>query len=195
MHALLRFPFGGSLAPPGQEALGTPREFLVLSRNGRASGNPSPGVVFSLPVCGLVERSTALIPRRPWRPVRARSLSAVLGLTLFLAGLLGSRVHRIRENLQQLFAPARIFPSSANGAPLELLPSRPPSLANRSRTISLLAHVLLISGMLFLHLQWGATESRQSRAGGSTSRATHFLSRSGPKPLRSAIYWNQERGR
>jgi periplasmic protein TonB len=62
-------------------------------------------------------------------------------------------VHRIRENLQQLFAPARIFPSSANGAPLELLPSRPPSLANRSRTISLLAHVLLISGMLFLHLQ------------------------------------------
>jgi len=49
--------------------------------------------------------------------------------------------------------------------------------------------------MLFLHLQWGATESRQSRAGGSTSRATHFLSRSGPKPLRSAIYWNQERGR
>src|SRR5207244_3171016 len=79
LHALLRFPFGGSLAPPGQEALGTPREFLVLSRNGRASGNPSPGVVFSLPVCGLVERSTALIPRRPWRPVRARSLSAVLG--------------------------------------------------------------------------------------------------------------------
>src|SRR5439155_18023789 len=110
-----------------------------------------------------------------------------LGLTLFLAGLLGSRVHRIRENLQQLFAPARIFPSSANGAPLELLPSRPPSLANRSRTISLLAHVLLISGMLFLHLQWGATESRQSRAGGLASRATHCLVRSLPVPLPAAV--------
>jgi len=62
---------------------------------------------------------------------------------------------RIRENLQQLLASTRIFPSSANGAPLDLLPSRPPSVANGSRTISLLAHVLLISGVLFLHLQLG----------------------------------------
>src|SRR2546429_433858 len=46
---------------------------------------------WSSDVCSSdLERSTALIPRRPWRPVRARSLSAVLGLTLFLAGLLGS---------------------------------------------------------------------------------------------------------
>jgi protein TonB len=62
---------------------------------------------------------------------------------------------RICENLQQLLASTRIFPSSANGAPLDLLPSRPPSVANGARTISLLAHVLLISGVLFLHLQLG----------------------------------------
>lgn len=62
---------------------------------------------------------------------------------------------RIRENLQQVLASARIFPSSANGAPLHLVPSRPPAVASRSRTISLLAHLLLICGVLFLHLQSG----------------------------------------
>jgi hypothetical protein len=67
---------------------------------------------------------------------------------------------RMRENLQQVFASARIFPSSASGAPLHLLPSPPASLANGSRTISLLAHVLLISGVLLLHV-----ELRQPRAG------------------------------
>ena len=59
---------------------------------------------------------------------------------------------RVRENLQ-VFASARIFPSSANGAPLDRLPSQPRSVANGSRTISLLAHVLLISAVLFLHSQ------------------------------------------
>jgi protein TonB len=62
---------------------------------------------------------------------------------------------RIRENLPQMFHSPRIFPSSANGAPLDLLPSRPPSVAKGSRTISLLAHVVLISGMLFLHFELG----------------------------------------
>ncbi|HEY6947163.1 MAG TPA: energy transducer TonB [Candidatus Acidoferrum sp.] len=67
--------------------------------------------------------------------------------------LQNSLVHRIRENLQQMFAPARIFPSSANGAPLHLLRLRPYSVADKSRTISFLGHVLLISGMLLLHVQ------------------------------------------
>ena len=31
-----------------------------------------------------------------------------------------SLFHRIRDNFRQLFAPVRIFPSSANGAPLHL---------------------------------------------------------------------------
>ena len=61
--------------------------------------------------------------------------------------------HRIRENVRQVFASGRVFPSSANGAPLDLLPSRPASVANGARTISLLAHVLLISGMLFVHFE------------------------------------------
>jgi periplasmic protein TonB len=80
-----------------------------------------------------------------------------------LASLSSSRdcwSRRIRENLQQVFASARIFPSSANGAPLHLLPSRPHSLANGS--VSLLVHVLFISGMLFLHLQLGRPRARNA---------------------------------
>lgn len=82
---------------------------------------------------------------------------------------------RIRENLQQVLASARIFPSSANGAPLHLLPSRAPSIANGSRTISLLAHVLLISGVLFLHFE--LRQPRASSAGpeGSLHRPSAFF--------------------
>lgn len=82
---------------------------------------------------------------------------------------------RIRENLQQVLASARIFPSSANGAPLHLLPSRAPSIANGSRTISLLAHVLLISGVLFLHFE--LRQPRASNAGpeGSLHRPSAFF--------------------
>lgn len=37
-----------------------------------------------------------------------------------------SWLQRIRENFRQAFSPARIFPSSANGAPLHLDPPTPP---------------------------------------------------------------------
>jgi len=40
---------------------------------------------------------------------------------LCLASSRESWLNRIRKNFQQLLAPARIFPSSANGAPLHLL--------------------------------------------------------------------------
>ena len=78
-----------------------------------------------------------------------------------------SLFQRIGENFRQAFAPARLSASSANGAPLHLLPSLPHSAAHRSRTISLLVHALLISGMLFLHLQLG--QPRVGNAGPEAS--------------------------
>jgi periplasmic protein TonB len=70
-----------------------------------------------------------------------------------LASSKDSLLQRIRENFQQALGSGRVYPSSANGAPLHLLPSRPHFVASGSRTISLVAHILLISGMVFLHLQ------------------------------------------
>ena len=60
-----------------------------------------------------------------------------------------SLIHRIRENLQQLFSPARIFPSSANGAPL-LLPSwNGYARSRRGQSASLLTHVAVIAALTF----------------------------------------------
>jgi len=82
---------------------------------------------------------------------------------------------RIRENLQQVLASARIFPSSANGAPLHLLPARSAAAASRSRTISLLAHVLLICGVLFLHLQLGPPRAGNAGPKASLDRLRTFF--------------------
>jgi len=96
---------------------------------------------------------------------------------------------RIRENLQQVSASARIFPSSANGAPLHLLPSQPPAVASRSRTISLLAHVLLICGVLFLHAQSGPPRAGNPGPKASLDRLRTFF----PAPEKS-LYAEPSRG-
>jgi len=51
-----------------------------------------------------------------------------------------SWLHRVRDNFHQLLAPSRIFPSSANGAPLHLLTFKRTSAAGGARTVSLLTH-------------------------------------------------------
>ncbi len=45
-------------------------------------------------------------------------------------------LHRVYENFRQLLTPARIFPSSANGAPLHLLTFKRTATAGRARTAS-----------------------------------------------------------
>src|ERR1700720_3646654 len=60
--------------------------------------------------------------------------------------------HRVRDNFQQLLMPARIFPSSANGAPLHLLTFRRTATAGGARTLSLLTHAALLFGILLLNL-------------------------------------------
>lgn len=59
---------------------------------------------------------------------------------------------RVRENFQQAFAPARIFPSSANGAPIHLLSWRHTTAVGSSRTISFITHLMLIAGILLVHV-------------------------------------------
>ena len=63
-----------------------------------------------------------------------------------------SWLRRVRDNFQQLLMPARIFPSSANGAPLHLLTFRRTATAGGARTLSLLTHAALLFGILLLNL-------------------------------------------
>jgi len=64
-----------------------------------------------------------------------------------------SWLRRIRENFRQAFAPVRIFPSSANGAPIHLLSWRRTPAVNNPRTISFVAHLTLIAGILLVHVE------------------------------------------
>lgn len=64
-----------------------------------------------------------------------------------------SLLQRIRENLRQAFAPVRMFPTSANGAPIHLLSWQRTPVFTRSRTISLVTHLILIAGLVALHVE------------------------------------------
>lgn len=64
-----------------------------------------------------------------------------------------SWLQRIRENFRQALAPTRIFPSSANGAPIHLLSWRRAPVVHSSRTISFVTHLLLILGILLVHAE------------------------------------------
>jgi periplasmic protein TonB len=74
-----------------------------------------------------------------------------------------SFLQRIRENFHQAFTPARIFPFSANGAPIHLLSWRRVPVVHGSRTISFVAHLLLIVGILVVHVE---TRTPHDGAGG-----------------------------
>ncbi len=61
-----------------------------------------------------------------------------------------SWIHRVRENFQQLLMPARIFPSSANGAPLHLLRFDRSPRSSRAQSVSFLTHAALIATMALI---------------------------------------------
>jgi protein TonB len=82
-----------------------------------------------------------------------------------------SWLHRVRENFQQLLRPSRIFPSSANGAPLHLLTFKRTSTAGGARTASLLTHAVLLSAILLLHFS--------PRGPGGTRTGPELLPRGG----------------
>ena len=59
-----------------------------------------------------------------------------------------SWLQRIRENFRQAFAPARIFPSSANGAPLHSVRWERSTRSHRAHSASLLTHGAVITALL-----------------------------------------------
>ncbi|HEX4546233.1 MAG TPA: energy transducer TonB [Candidatus Acidoferrum sp.] len=63
-----------------------------------------------------------------------------------------SWLNRVRENLHQLLVPARIFPSSANGAPLHLLTFKRAGIVSGSRTVSFLSHAAVLAGVILLNV-------------------------------------------
>lgn len=72
---------------------------------------------------------------------------------LFSSSPRDTLLRRIRENFHQALAPVRMFPTSANGAPIHLLSWRRGASGRASRTISLATHLILIAGLILLHLE------------------------------------------
>jgi len=58
-----------------------------------------------------------------------------------------SWVHRVRENLRQLITPSRIFPSSANGAPIHLLAQGKSARSGQAHSVSVLTHAAIIASL------------------------------------------------
>ncbi|HEY6269579.1 MAG TPA: hypothetical protein VIX11_14840 [Candidatus Acidoferrum sp.] len=58
-----------------------------------------------------------------------------------------SWIHRVRENFHQLITPARIFPSSANGAPIHLLVQGRSARSGQAHTVSVLTHAAIIASL------------------------------------------------
>ncbi|HKV61172.1 MAG TPA: energy transducer TonB [Candidatus Acidoferrum sp.] len=58
-----------------------------------------------------------------------------------------SWIHRVRDNFQQLLTPTRIFPSSANGAPIHLVVQGKSARSNKAHTVSALTHAAIIASL------------------------------------------------
>jgi len=86
-----------------------------------------------------------------------------------------SWLHRIRENFHQSFAPVRMFPTSANGAPIHLLSWRRGATVRTSRTISFATHLILIAGLLLPHVETGTQRNVGDGTGQKESGIRAFL--------------------
>jgi hypothetical protein len=64
-----------------------------------------------------------------------------------------SLLHRIRENFHQLLTPARIFPSSANGAPIHLPRWERSPRSSRAQGASLITHGAIITALALIAVQ------------------------------------------
>jgi len=76
-------------------------------------------------------------------------------LSRFLASRMSQQdswLDRVRENFQQLLSPAKIFPTSANGAPIHLLKLDRTRTTNRAGVASLFTHCALLVGIVLFSL-------------------------------------------
>jgi protein TonB len=74
-------------------------------------------------------------------------------LSRFLASRMSpqdSWLDRVRDNFHQLLSPAKIFPTSANGAPIHLLKFDRSTRSGRAQSLSLLTHATLIAALALL---------------------------------------------
>jgi protein TonB len=89
-------------------------------------------------------------------------------LSRFFAPLQPSRdswMHRVRDNFQQLLTPARIFTSSANGAPIHLLRVEKSARSRQAQGASLLSHAVIIGAVLILAMQSRVPERKPPLTG------------------------------
>lgn len=63
-----------------------------------------------------------------------------------------SGLRRVYDNFRQLVTPSRVFPSSANGAPLHLLRWEKSEQAGRAQKASLLTHAAILTALLLMAL-------------------------------------------
>jgi len=63
-----------------------------------------------------------------------------------------SWMHRVRDNFQQLLTPARIFTSSANGAPIHLLRAEKSAHTSQAQGASILSHAVILGALAILAL-------------------------------------------
>src|SRR6266851_5101406 len=63
-----------------------------------------------------------------------------------------SWLQRVRENFRQFLTPARIFPPSANGAPLHLLRFGHSPNASHAQSVSFLTHAAMIAALALIAL-------------------------------------------
>ena len=76
---------------------------------------------------------------------------------------------RVRGNFQQLLTPARIFPSSANGAPIHLLRWGKSARSGRAQGVSLMTHAAIIMALALIAMH------PLNRAKSSDGEATKIL--------------------
>jgi protein TonB len=63
-----------------------------------------------------------------------------------------SWLHRVRDNFRQLLTPARIFPSSANGAPIHFPKWEKSARIGRAQSASFLTHALILCALAIVAL-------------------------------------------
>ena len=77
-----------------------------------------------------------------------------------------SWLQRIRENFRQAFAPVRMFPTSANGAPLHALRWERSTRPNRAHSASLLTHAALIASLMVAATHSPNPDPKRTPSGG-----------------------------
>src|SRR2546428_13505344 len=81
-----------------------------------------------------------------------------------------SWLQRVRDNFHQLLTPARIFPSSANGAPVHFLNWEKSRRAGRAQSASLLTHAVIVLALAVVWIRPPGVKYKSGPSGPKTPR-------------------------